>query len=107
MKKNKIRIKGTIALKALIIGVLVVFASCASSKTNYNNSQTDYVAPKGISENNPYRTHHHKDNLYDTQSNSMFDDMVNNPKTYNPSTNNPQANNPQTNNAKTHKKENN
>lgn len=102
MKKNKIRNVETTALKTLILGVLVVFASCASSKTNYNNSQTNYVQPKGISENNPYRTHHHKDNLYDTQSNSMFDDMVNNPKTYNPSTNNPQ-----TNNAKTHKKENN
>lgn len=106
MKKNQIRIKRTIALKALIIGVLVVFTSCASSKTNYSNSQTNYVEPKGVSENNPYKTYHHKNNLYDTQSN-YGDAMVNNPKTYNPSTNNPQANNPQTNNAKTNKKENN
>ena len=78
MKNYKIRDVETLTIKALIITVLIVITSCSSNKTVVNNSQPDYVEPKGISENNPYQTHNHTNNLYNVQTDYKMDAMVKN-----------------------------
>lgn len=80
MKINKIKNIETITLNALLAIVLIVFTSCSSSKTYSNNGNTDYIQPKGMSENNPYKTRYHSNNLNDLQNELNQDSTLKNTK---------------------------